>query len=46
MTNLDEEQAQQELPRVRAYVGDYLLNGVKLQREIADLVVQKQGYPL
>ncbi|HZU66735.1 MAG TPA: acyl-CoA dehydrogenase family protein [Ktedonobacteraceae bacterium] len=46
MTNLDEEQAQQELTRVRAYVGDYVLNGVKLQREIADLVVQKQGYPL
>ena len=46
MTNLDEEEVQQELPRVRAYVGDYLLNGVKLQREIAELVVEKQGYPL
>ncbi|HJT57557.1 MAG TPA: acyl-CoA dehydrogenase family protein [Ktedonobacteraceae bacterium] len=46
MTNLDEQEVQQELPRVRAYVGDYLLNGVKLQREIADLVVEKQGYPL
>jgi hypothetical protein len=31
---------------VRAYVGDYLLNGVKLQREIATLVVEKQAYPL
>jgi alkylation response protein AidB-like acyl-CoA dehydrogenase len=46
MTNLDEEEALQELPRVRAYVGDYLLNGVKLQREIATLVVEKQAYPL
>jgi hypothetical protein len=46
MTNMSEEEVQQELPRVRAYVGDYVLNGVKLQREIADLVVEKQGYPL
>src|SRR5437588_3469231 len=46
MTNLDEEEPLQELSRVRAYVGDYLLDGVKLQREIATLVVEKQGYPL
>jgi hypothetical protein len=46
MTNLDEEEVPQELSRVRAYVGDYLLNGVKLQREIATLVVEKQAYPL
>jgi len=46
MTNMSEEEVQQELPRVRTYVGDYVLNGVKLQREIAELIVEKQGYPL
>ncbi|HLI06181.1 MAG TPA: acyl-CoA dehydrogenase family protein, partial [Ktedonobacteraceae bacterium] len=45
-TNFNESEIQEELPRVRAYLGDYLVNGVVLQREIADLVVQKQGYPL
>ncbi len=45
-TNFSEGEIQEELPRVRAYLGDYLVNGVALQREIADLVVQKQGYPL
>jgi alkylation response protein AidB-like acyl-CoA dehydrogenase len=45
-TNFSESEIQEELPRVRAYLGDYLVNGVALQREIADLVVQKQGYPL
>ena len=46
MTNMDENEVQQELPRVRAYIGDYLLNGVATQRELAAIVVEKQGYPL
>ena len=28
MTNMGENEIQQELPRVRAYIGDYLINGV------------------
>ncbi len=35
-----------ELAQVRAYLGDYDLNAVALQREIATLVVEKGGYPL
>ncbi|HLW01740.1 MAG TPA: acyl-CoA dehydrogenase family protein [Ktedonobacterales bacterium] len=35
-----------ELAQVRAYLGDYDLNAVALQREIAALVVDKGGYPL
>ncbi len=46
MSNASESEAQEELQRVRTYVGDYLINGVALQREIAALVVKKQGYPL
>ena len=46
MTNMDETEVQQELPRVRAYIGDYQLNGVTTQRELAAIVVEKQGYPL
>ncbi len=46
MTNLEEDKVEKELARVRAYVGDYLLNGVALQREIAAIVVEKKGYPL
>ncbi|MDQ2906305.1 MAG: acyl-CoA dehydrogenase family protein [Chloroflexota bacterium] len=46
MTNLDADSVQAELDRVRAYIGDYLLNGVTLQREIAAIVVEKQSYPL
>ncbi len=46
MTNLDANKVEKELAQVRAYVGDYLLNGVALQREIAALVVEKKGYPL
>jgi len=46
MTNLGDSEVQEELPRVRAYTGDYLLNGVAVQRELADIVVEKQGYPL
>lgn len=46
MTNLDEDHVEKELARVRTYLGDYLLNGVALQREIAAIVVEKQGYPL
>jgi alkylation response protein AidB-like acyl-CoA dehydrogenase len=46
MTNMGENEMQQELPRVRAYIGDYLMNGVAKQRELAKLIVEKQGYPL
>jgi alkylation response protein AidB-like acyl-CoA dehydrogenase len=46
MTSIDEDKVEKELARVRAYVGDYLLNGVALQREIAAIVVEKHGYPL
>ncbi|HET9919527.1 MAG TPA: acyl-CoA dehydrogenase family protein, partial [Ktedonobacteraceae bacterium] len=45
-TNFSESEIQEELPRVRAYLGDFLLNGVALQRELANLIVEKQGYPL
>jgi alkylation response protein AidB-like acyl-CoA dehydrogenase len=40
------ESASEELSRVRAYVGDYAVNGVALQRDLAALIVEKQAYPL
>jgi len=46
MTNMNEDQVEKELSRVRAYLGDYLLNGVTLQRELAEVVVEKHGYPI
>ncbi|MFL5707121.1 MAG: acyl-CoA dehydrogenase family protein [Ktedonobacteraceae bacterium] len=46
MSNLSESEVQEELPRLRAYIGDYLVNGVTLQRELAAVIVEKQGYPL
>jgi alkylation response protein AidB-like acyl-CoA dehydrogenase len=46
MTYVQEQRIPQILERVRAYMGDYLFNGVAAQREIAALVVEKQGYPL
>ena len=46
MTNTTSGYIQKELGRVRAYVGDYIFNGVAAQRELADIVVAKQGYPL
>jgi len=46
MTNMNADQVEKELSRVRAYLGDYLLNGVTLQRELAEVVVEKHGYPL
>ncbi|HEX7735595.1 MAG TPA: acyl-CoA dehydrogenase family protein [Ktedonobacteraceae bacterium] len=46
MTNTEAEKVEKELARVRAYVGDYNLNGVTLQRELSTLIVEKQGYPL
>ena len=46
MTNTDAEKVEKELARVRTYVGDYVFNGVTAQREIAAMVVEKQGYPL
>ncbi len=46
MTYIDEKRVEKVLERVRAYVGDYVLNGVAVQREVAALVIEKQGYPL
>jgi hypothetical protein len=46
ITYIDEARASKVLSRTRTYIGDYMINGVKLQREIAALVVEKQGYPL
>src|SRR2546425_286452 len=46
MTSMSESEVQADLPLVRAYIGDYLLNGVAVQRELASIVVEKQGYPL
>jgi alkylation response protein AidB-like acyl-CoA dehydrogenase len=46
MTSFDADKVEKELARVRAYTGDYLLNGVAVQREVAAIVVEKRGYPL
>jgi alkylation response protein AidB-like acyl-CoA dehydrogenase len=46
MTSMSESEVQEDLARVRAYIGDYLLNGVAMQRELASIVVEKKGYPL
>jgi alkylation response protein AidB-like acyl-CoA dehydrogenase len=46
MTYVEEKRMLKVLERVRAYMGDYVFNGVTAQREIAALVVEKQGYPL
>ncbi len=46
MTNTDADRVEKELARVRAYVGDYLVNGVALQRTLAAIIVEKQSYPL
>ena len=46
MTNMSESEVQEELPRVRAYIGDYSLNGVAVQRELATIIIEKQGYPV
>ncbi len=46
MTNSSEGEVEEELRLVRSYIGDYLLNGVALQREVAKIVVEKQQYPL
>ncbi|MFL5626060.1 MAG: acyl-CoA dehydrogenase family protein [Ktedonobacteraceae bacterium] len=46
MSNMSESEVQEELPRLRAYIGDYMVNGVTLQRELAAIIVEKQGYPL
>lgn len=46
MTNIEPEAVEEELDRVRAYIGDYQINGVALQRELAALIVEKRGYPL
>ncbi len=46
MTYTDADSVEQELARVRTYVGDYQFNGVTAQRELAEIVVEKMGYPL
>ncbi|TMB79282.1 MAG: acyl-CoA dehydrogenase [Chloroflexi bacterium] len=46
ITNIAEGEVQAELQLVRSYIGDYLLNGVALQRELAAIIVKKQAYPL
>ncbi len=46
MAYIEPEKVEKELARVRTYVGDYVVNGVALQREIAAQVIEKQGYPL
>src|SRR5579859_141378 len=46
MAYTDADRVEKELARCRAYLGDYQFNGVAAQREIAALVVEKQGYPL
>jgi alkylation response protein AidB-like acyl-CoA dehydrogenase len=46
MTYVEPEKVEKELARIRAYIGDYQINGVTLQRELAALIVEKQGYPL
>jgi alkylation response protein AidB-like acyl-CoA dehydrogenase len=46
MTYVEPERVEKELARVRGYLGDYQFNGVAAQRELAALVVEKQGYPL
>jgi alkylation response protein AidB-like acyl-CoA dehydrogenase len=46
MSYIDEPRVEKVLTRIRMYIGDYQFNGVAVQREIAALVVEKQGYPL
>lgn len=46
MTNSEPEKVEEDLARVRAYIGDYVLNGVALQRDLAGQIVEKKGYPL
>ena len=46
MTYTDADKVEKVLGRIRGYVGDYILNGVTVQREIAKIIVEKQGYPL
>ncbi|MBE3559578.1 MAG: acyl-CoA dehydrogenase family protein [Ktedonobacteraceae bacterium] len=46
MSYTDAEKVEKELARVRGYLGDYVINGLTLQRELAALVVEKRGYPL
>jgi alkylation response protein AidB-like acyl-CoA dehydrogenase len=46
MAYVEADRMPKVLERVRTYVGDYVFNGVAAQREIAAIVVEKQGYPL
>lgn len=40
------DELKEELTKVRSYVGDYELNAIEVQREIAGIVVDCAGYPL
>jgi lipopolysaccharide biosynthesis regulator YciM len=46
MAYTDAERVEKELARCRTYLGDYQFNGVAVQRALAALIVEKQGYPL
>ncbi len=46
MATTSGEELREDLAHVRGYLGDYDLNAIPLQREIAALVVAKGGYPL
>lgn len=46
MATTSGDELREDLARVRSYLGDYELNAIPLQREIAALVVAKGGYPL
>ncbi len=46
MVTFEGEELREQTARIRAYLGDYEINAVPLQREIAGLVVEKNGYPL
>ncbi len=46
MVTFSGEELRDQVTRIRAYLGDYEINAVPLQREIATLVVEKNGYPL
>ena len=46
MSYTDAEKAERAMNRIRSYIGDYVINGVAVQREIAKIVVEKQAYPV
>jgi hypothetical protein len=46
MSYTDADKVEKVMGRVRSYVGDYIINGVAIQRDIAQAVVEKLGYPI